>query len=88
MPSLCYHCNMSFLLIFCLLWFCKISVKVKSDQDFEGSFTLIDVSQNNAEIAWHDVTTKEKSCDFTNLTSARIYRLEASGLEGCTLIIS
>ena len=66
----------------------KISVKVKSDQDFEGSFTLIDVSQNNAEIAWHDITMKEKSCDFTNLTSARIYRLEVIGLEGCTVIIS
>ena len=66
----------------------KISVKVKSDQDFEGSFTLIDVSQNNAEIAWHDITIKDKSCDFTNLTSARIYRLEAVGLEGCTVIIS
>ena len=52
------------------------------------SFTLIDVSQNNAEIAWHDVTIKEKSCDFTNLTSARIYRLENTGLEGCTVIIS
>ena len=66
----------------------KISVKVKNDQDFEGSFTLIDVSQNNAEIAWHDITMQEKSCDFTNLTSARIYRLEATGLEGCTVIIS
>ena len=65
----------------------KISVKVKSDQDFEGSFTLIDVSQNNAEIAWHDITMKEKSCVFTNLTSARIYRIESSGLEGCTVII-
>ena len=65
----------------------KISVKVKSDQDFEGSFTLIDVSQNNAEIAWFDINTKEKSCVFTNLTSARIYRIESSGLEGCTVII-
>lgn len=37
----------------------KISVKVKNDQDFEGSFTLIDVSQNNAEIAWHDITMKK-----------------------------
>ena len=65
----------------------KISVKVKGDQDFEGSFTLIDVSQNNAEIAWFDINVKEKSCVFTNLTSARIYRLEYTGLEGCTLII-
>ena len=63
-------------------------LQVKCDQDFEGSFTLIDVSQNNAEIAWHDVTIKEKSCDFSNLTSARIYRLESTGLEGCTVIIS
>ena len=66
----------------------KISLKVKGDQDFEGSFTLIDVSQNNAEIAWKDVDIKDKSCDFTNLTSARIYRLEYAGLEGCTVIIS
>jgi len=65
----------------------KISVKVKGDQDFEGSFTLIDVSQNNAEIAWFDINVKEKSCVFTNLTSARIYRLEYTGLEGCTVII-
>ena len=66
----------------------KISLKVKGDQDFEGSFTLIDVSQNNAEIAWKDVDIKDKSCDFTNLTSARIYLLEYAGLEGCTVIIS
>ena len=65
----------------------KISVKVKGDQDFEGSFTLIDVSQNNAEIAWFDINVKDKSCVFTNLTSARIYRLEYTGLEGCTVII-
>ena len=65
----------------------KISVKVKGDQDFEGSFTLIDVSQNNAEIAWFDINVKEKSCVFTNLTSARVYRLEYTGLEGCTVII-
>ena len=66
----------------------KISVKVKNDQDFEGSFTLIDVSQNNAEILYHEVDTKEKSCVFTYLTSARLYRLESNGLEGCTVIIS
>ena len=65
----------------------KISVKVKGDQDFEGSFTLIDVSQNNAEIAWFDINVKDKSCVFTNLTSARIYRLEYTGMEGCTVII-
>lgn len=66
----------------------KISVKVKSDQDFEGSFTLIDVSQNNAEIIFADINTNEKSCAFSGLTSARIYRLEYVGLEGCTVIIS
>ena len=66
----------------------KISVKVKSDQDFEGSFTLIDVSQNNAEIMFADINTNEKSCAFSGLTSARIYRLEYVGLEGCTVIIS
>ena len=66
----------------------KISVKVKSNQEFEGNFTLIDVSQNNAEIAGHNVTIKDKTCEFTNLTSARIYRLEYAGLEGCTLVIS
>ena len=65
----------------------KISVKVKSNQDIEGSFTLIDVSQNNAEIAWFDINAKEKSCVFTNLTSARIYRIESHGLEGCTIVI-
>ena len=66
----------------------KISVKVKSDQEFEGSFTLIDVSQNNAEIMFADINTNEKSCAFSGLTSARIYRLEYVGLEGCTVIIS
>ena len=66
----------------------KISVKVKGDQDFEGGFTLIDVSQNNAEIAWFDINVKEKSCVFTNLTSARIYRVGSTGLKGCTVIIS
>lgn len=66
----------------------KISVKVKSDLAFEGGFTLIDVSQNNAEILYHDVNTKEKSCIFSYLTSARLYRLESTGLEGCTVVIS
>ena len=66
----------------------KISVKVKSDQEFEGNFTLIDVSQNNAEIQYHEVNTKEKSCVFTGLISVRNYRVESTGLEGCTVIIS
>ena len=66
----------------------KISVKVKSNQEFEGNFTLIDVSQNNAEILYHEVNSKEKSCVFTHLTSARLYRLESTGLEGYTVIIS
>ena len=66
----------------------KISVKVKSNQEFEGNFTLIDVSQNNAEIMHHEVNSKEKSCVFTHLTSARLYRLESTGLEGYTVIIS
>ena len=39
------------------------------------------------KIAWFDINVKEKSCVFTNLTSARIYRLEYTGLEGCTVII-
>lgn len=66
----------------------KISVKVKSDQHFEGSLTLIDVSQNNAEIQYHEVNTAEQSCVFTGLISVRNYRVESTGLEGCTLIIS
>ena len=66
----------------------KISVKVKSDQHFEGSLTLIDVSQNNAEIQYHEVNTEEKSCVFTGLISVRNYRVESTGLEGCTVIIS
>lgn len=65
----------------------KISVKVKSDQEFEGNFTLIDVSQNNAEIQYHEVNTEEKSCVFTGLISVRNYRVESTGLEGCTVII-
>ena len=65
----------------------KISIKVKSDQEFEGSFTLIDVSQNNAEIMFADINANEKSCTFSGLTSARIYRLKYTGLEGCTVII-
>jgi len=65
----------------------EISIKIKGKEEFRGNLTLVDVSQNNAEIMYKDVQGKRDSCVFHNLTSARVYRIVCSGLEGCTIVI-
>ena len=64
-----------------------ITVKVKGSRDFAGSLTLVDVSQDQAEIQYADVSARDKTCVFSGLTSARLYGLRWTGLEGCTVII-
>lgn len=64
-----------------------ISVTVKGD-NFEGQVNLFDVSQDNAHILQHEVNTREEDCLFTGLTSARLYRVDCEGLDGCTVVIS
>ena len=65
----------------------QISVTVKGS-DFDGQVNLLDVSQNNAHILQHHVSTREDDCLFTGLTSARLYRVDCEGLDGCTVVIS
>ena len=65
----------------------QISVTVKGD-DFEGQVNLLDVSQNNAHILQAKVNTREDDCLFTGLTSARLYRVDCEGLDGCAVVIS
>ena len=65
----------------------KISVTVLSEQVFSGNIALTDISQNNLEIMQSDVEGKTDKCIFTNLTQARLYRIETTGLEGSTVII-
>lgn len=65
----------------------QISVTVKGG-DFDGQVNLLDVSQNNAHILQAKVNTREDDCLFTGLTSARLYRVDCEGLDGCTVVIS
>lgn len=65
----------------------QISVTVKGS-DFEGQVNLLDVSQKNAHILQAKVNTRDDDCLFTGLTSARLYRVDCEGLEGCTVVIS
>lgn len=65
----------------------QISVTVKGG-DFDGQVNLLDVSQNNAHILQAKVNTREDDCLFTGLTSARLYRVDCEGLDGCTVIVS
>ena len=65
----------------------QISVMVMGG-DFEGQVNLLDVSQNNANIQQARVNTRDNDCLFTGLTSARLYRVDCEGLEGCTVVIS
>lgn len=65
----------------------QISVTVKGG-DFEGQVNLLDVSQNNAHILQAKVNTRDEDCLFTGLTSARLYRVDCEGLDGCTVIVS
>ena len=67
----------------------KIAVTVNCDGDFEGTVILRDISQNNTEIARKDVSKKDRKVVFTNLTSARLYRIEYDGVvENCTVVVS
>ncbi len=65
----------------------QISVTVQGS-DFDGQVNLLDVSQDNAHILQHKVNTREDDCLFTGLTSARLYRVDCEGLDGCTVVIS
>lgn len=66
----------------------QIAIEVESESDFNGKITLVDVSQNNAEILEKKVNNDDNECLFTGLTSARRYKLSCEGLDGCTLIVS
>ena len=65
----------------------QISVTVNGS-DFDGQVNLLDVSQDNAHIMQHKVNTRDDDCLFTGLTSARLYRVDCEGLDGCTVVIS
>ena len=65
----------------------QISVTVKGG-DFDGQVNLLDVSQDNAHILQHKVNSRDDDCLFTGLTSARLYRVDCEGLDGCTVVIS
>lgn len=66
----------------------KIAIEVKSASGFEGEIVLHDISQSGDGILFAKVDTKDNEALFSNLTSARIYRLSCEGLDGCTLIIT
>ena len=65
----------------------QISVTVKGG-DFDGQVNLLDVSQDNAHILQHKVNARDDDCLFTGLHSARLYRVDCEGLDGCTVVIS
>lgn len=66
----------------------KIAIEVKSASDFEGEIVLHDISQSGDGILFAKVDTKDNEALFSNLTSARMYRLSCEELDGCTLIIT
>lgn len=66
----------------------EIVVTVKGDDDFEGTIILRDISQDNAEIGRQDVSSKDRKVIFTNLTAARLYRIEYDGGENCSVVVS
>lgn len=66
----------------------KIAIKVESEADFDGEIILYDISQTGEGILFADVDTKDKKALFSNLTSARMYRLSCEGLDDCTLVIT
>ena len=66
----------------------QICITVRSETEFKGEITLIDVSQDNAEILFAEVSGKKDTAVFTGLTSARRYRIKCTGLGKCTLIVS
>lgn len=66
----------------------KIAIEVQSATDFEGEVVLHDISQSGEGILFAKVDAKDNEALFSNLTSARMYRLSCEGLDGCTLVIT
>jgi len=66
----------------------KIAIEVQSASDFEGEIVLHDISQSGEGILFAKVDAKDNEALFSNLTSARMYRLSCEGLDGCTLVIT
>ena len=66
----------------------QICITVRSETEFQGEITLIDVSQDNAEILFAEVSGKRDTAVFTGLTSARRYRIDCEGMDDCIVVIS
>ena len=66
----------------------KIAIEVQSASDFEGEIVLHDISQSGEGILFAKVDAKDNEALFSNLTSARMYRLSCEGLDSCTLVIT
>ena len=66
----------------------KIAIEVEGEADFDGEIVLHDISQSGDGIQFAKVNTKDNEALFSNLTSARMYRLSCEGLDGCKLVIT
>ena len=66
----------------------KIAIEVEGEADFDGEIVLHDISQSGEGILFAKVNTKDNEALFSNLTSARMYRLSCEGLDGCKLVIT
>ena len=53
----------------------QICITARAETEFQGEITLIDVSQDNAEIQFAKVSGKKDKAEFTGLTSARRCRM-------------
>ena len=66
----------------------KIAIEIKNEADFDGEIILHDISQSNEGIQFAKVNNQDSKALFSNLTSARMYRLSCEGLDGCKLVIT
>lgn len=66
----------------------KIAIEVEGEADFNGEIVLHDISQSGEGIQFAKVNTKDNEALFSNLTSARMYRLSCEGLDVCKLVIT
>lgn len=68
----------------------RIEVSVRKDVDYSGEVLLWNVDDRNAPvtIAYGKLTSKEKSCTFTGLSSAHRYMVTCDGNEDLMLTVT
>ena len=66
----------------------KIAVSVESENEFTGEVMLWTTENLSKPIQFHEISSGDRTCEFSGLTSAAYYMVSVEGLDDCTVTLS